>query len=102
VSVNVKLCLVALLIGIAASCATAIAETKSPRESSSTLSCFSVTPEATTRDKKPKDYPTCDALCAEKSAACTGMQNGGMNPPVTCADPATSEYSICRCCVFAK
>ena len=36
--------------------------------------------------------------CAAQGAACTGMQNGGMNPPTKCSDPASSSFAVCRCC----
>lgn len=62
------------------------------------LACFSVEPPKAEPDLKREDYPTCDELCAEKGAACTGMQNSSLNPPVTCADHTSNTWSICRCC----
>ncbi len=62
------------------------------------LNCFSVEPHKADPKIKYEDYPTCDDLCAEKGAACTGMQNSSLNPPVTCADHTSSTFSVCRCC----
>ena len=62
------------------------------------LTCFSVEPPKAEPNRKREDYPTCDELCAEKEAACTGMQNSGLNPPVTCADHTSNTFSVCRCC----
>jgi hypothetical protein len=62
------------------------------------LICFSVEPRKADPKLKYEDYPTCDELCAEKGAACTGMENSSLNPPVTCADHTSSTFSVCRCC----
>ena len=62
------------------------------------LACFSVEPPAPEPNLKREDYPTCDELCAKQDAACTGMQNSGLNPPVTCEDHTSNTLSVCRCC----
>jgi hypothetical protein len=64
------------------------------------LSCFSITPPV-----DPKHWPehsSCDALCAAKGAACTGMQNAAMNPPTKCSDPPPPKFAVCRCCAVAR
>ena len=62
------------------------------------LACFSIVPPPPDGTK----WPTCDALCAAKGAVCTGMQNGGVNPPTTCADPASPKTEVCRCCALER
>jgi len=63
------------------------------------LTCFSITPPKWDSPSKPDQWPTCDKLCAAQEAVCTGMQNGGINPPMTCSDPISSPFlGVCRCC----
>jgi hypothetical protein len=58
------------------------------------LMCFSI---------RPTDHrATCDALCADKHAACTAMTQN-LNPPLSCADKILDPAStICRCCALAR
>ncbi|MDD3288996.1 MAG: hypothetical protein PHX43_08380 [Alphaproteobacteria bacterium] len=62
------------------------------------LSCFNI--ERT--QQKTKIQKSCDDLCKDREAVCTGMQNGAINPPVKCNDPLMSDFSICRCCNVEK
>lgn len=62
------------------------------------LICFSVTPDVAT---SPPGL-SCDALCAARQAACSGVANGAMNPPATCEDPPKPNFAVCRCCKVAR
>ena len=63
------------------------------------LTCFSIAPPKWDSATKPDHWPTCDGLCAAQEAACTGMQNGGINPPMTCSDAISTPFlGVCRCC----
>gem|GEM_PF-2286495 len=55
------------------------------------LSCFTVLPDK----KAPR---SCDDLCGEQSAVCTGLTSP-LNPPPTCEDNSVNNaFSVCRCC----
>ena len=96
------LAFVSLLVGLSLSFSATASEAQSSGadgvKKNGGLTCFSVEPLKADPKLKYEDYPTCDDLCAEKGAACTGMQNSSLNPPVTCADHTSSVFSICRCC----
>jgi len=60
------------------------------------LTCFTITPA---EDKKHgNERPSCDGLCGQQGAACTGVTNGAMNPPTKAEDPPVPYFAICRCC----
>lgn len=40
---------------------------------------------------------SCDALCAEKKAVCTGVTSP-LSPPPSCANNPVSSLITCRCC----
>ena len=93
-----------LLLFLALIAAPACAADKSSGDAASIqgahLACFSVTP--------PRDAPSsCDALCAGKGAACTGVTlNGALNPGIACETVADPKYLAdtvagCRCCALA-
>ena len=65
----------------------------SPSVTQGGLTCFTIKPTA-----KEKEPPSCDSLCGERKAACTGVTNGAMNPPTACGDPAPPNFALCRCC----
>ena len=66
------------------------------------LTCFSIAPPTWYPPSQPDQWPTCDKLCAAQEAVCTGMQNGGVSPPMTCSDPISSPFmGVCRCCKVA-
>lgn len=58
------------------------------------LACFTIDPPPHDNNRPP----SCDELCGQHSAACTGVTNGAMNPPTRCSDPPPSDFAICRCC----
>lgn len=58
------------------------------------LSCFTIKPSSNDKDSSS----SCDKLCADEGAVCTGMQNGSVNPPITCSDIPFPGFSACRCC----
>lgn len=96
------LTLVSLLIGFCLSFPAAASDAQSSGadgvKKNGGLACFSVEPPKSEPNRKREEYPTCDELCAAKDAACTGMQNSGLNPPVTCADHTSNIWTVCRCC----
>jgi hypothetical protein len=65
------------------------------------LACFSMTPAPA---EKGKSLPSCDALCAQKGAACVSLNlNGAINPGMGCADPADGNLVVsCRCCTVGR
>jgi hypothetical protein len=50
--------------------------------------------------------PTCDDLCAEKHAACTGVEITDSNAvhanPVACNKPPLPAFTDCRCCAASR
>jgi hypothetical protein len=64
------------------------------------LMCFSLVP--------PRDRaPSCDQLCAAKSAICVSLKSDGGFPSFGCADPldqmkGASAIKSCRCCAIQK
>lgn len=89
---------IALLVLIGFSACSPGVEVSEPAKFGS-LSCFSVAPGKADPTAQRQDIPSCDALCAAYNAVCTGMQNGGMNPPIECGDPApNASFGVCRCC----
>lgn len=86
-----------LILPMAAGAADRTGDVSAPQTKGG-LFCFSVEPIKADPKIKHEDYPSCDALCAKQGAVCAGMQNGGLNPPVTCADHTSSTWAVCRCC----
>lgn len=68
----------------------------SPPVAQGGMTCFTITPAEEPKDRK--DRPSCDSLCGQHGAACSGVTNGAYNPPTKCEDPAPTFYAICRCC----
>ena len=70
------------------------------------LSCFSVELAAANASGEWAKGPSCNALCAKKSASCTGAEiidgNGAIHVPDTCADPPLPHFTECRCCAVAR
>lgn len=54
------------------------------------LSCFTITPSA-----GPELPPSCDALCGQQGAVCSGVTSN-LSPPPSCEAAAVS--TTCRCC----
>jgi len=78
-------------------CATSPQPLVSPSISAGGLSCFTI---ADIKPPAPHERtPSCDQLCLDLSASCTGVTST-VNPPYTCATPAA--YATCRCCKVAQ
>lgn len=62
------------------------------------LSCFTAFPDAGAIGKKEaEDFPSCDELCGQQEAVCTGVQSH-IAPPPSCGDAMFPSYGDCRCC----
>lgn len=61
------------------------------------LSCFTITPAPPLNGTK--ETLSCEQLCAEYRASCTGVAVGAYNPPPNCASRYITPNSVsCRCC----
>jgi hypothetical protein len=68
----------------------------SPSVTQGGMTCFTITPA---NDRKHwSENPSCDELCGNQNAACSGVTNGAMNPPTKCDDPPPPNFAVCRCC----
>ena len=61
------------------------------------LTCFTIHPP--THIPAREEVPSCDQLCAERQAVCTGVTSP-LNPPQSCEDRALPPLQTCRCCAL--
>jgi hypothetical protein len=67
------------------------------------LSCFSVAPPE--NPQHWMEQPSCNALCAKKGAACTGVElvdPGALHIRESCADAPIPLHTEFRCCAVAR
>ncbi|MDD3288777.1 MAG: hypothetical protein PHX43_07240 [Alphaproteobacteria bacterium] len=57
------------------------------------LSCFTIQPSA----HDPKSPVTCNDLCGEQNAVCTGVTSP-ISPAQSCEATASQWSTTCRCC----
>ena len=89
----IAILLTAFLFPMALAYAANDAPVISPPVTQGGLTCFTITPA-----EEPKDRPSCDVLCGQKGAACSGVTNGAYTPPTKCEDPPPRNAAVCRCC----
>jgi hypothetical protein len=69
-----------------------------PPQTKGGLTCFTIKPVDPEKGKKPL---SCNDLCAEKEATCTGVQSN-QGPSPSCEDGMFQGSGNCRCCKVQK